>query len=139
MEDLDFKLGDKSINKLKNIGDLCLNLGPEKYSNSYYRSTTDVKAVTAIENFNKQIEINVTEKCCKKYKKLIILTIVVILIVGITIFVILINISEREDKDDQLNKRCNIGYKLINNECKIDYFLTVVYHTKQKQKKIDLI
>jgi len=36
-------------------------------------------------------------------------------------------------------KTCNIGYKLVNGKCKTDYFIKVVYFTKQKNDKIEII
>ena len=34
---------------------------------------------------------------------------------------------------------CNIGYKLVDGKCKSDYFIKLVYFTKQKEDKIDII
>ena len=36
-------------------------------------------------------------------------------------------------------KTCNIGYKLVNGKCKTDYFIKIVYFTKQKDDKIEII
>ena len=42
-----------------------------------------------------------------------------------------------ENKNE--SKTCNIGYKLVNGKCKTDYFIKVVYFTKQKNDKIEII
>ena len=134
-EDLIFKSGEQILDKAKTLGDIC----NENKSIYIDKSTDNVvnnsQAFTIIENNNKEIEINVVIKtCCQKHKKLvIILSIIGTIIVGIIIAVIIILIIENKEKD------CEIGYRYIDGECKIDYFLTAIYHTQQKQETIELM
>ena len=142
-EDLIFKSGEQILDKAKTLGDIC----NENKSIYIDKSTDNVvnnsQAFTIIENNNKQIEINVVIKtCCQKHKKLvIILSIIGTIIVGIIIGVIINSIIENiENKEKKFGgEDCEIGYRYIDGECKIDYFLTAIYHTQQKQETIELM
>ena len=143
-EDLIFKSGEQILDKAKTLGDIC----NENKSIYIDKSTDNVvnnsQAFTIIENNNKQIEINVVIKtCCQKHKKLvIILSIIGTIIVGIIIAVIINSIIENLEKNKEKKsggEDCEIGYRYIDGECKIDYFLTAIYHTQQKQETIELM
>ena len=43
------------------------------------------------------------------------------------------------DKEKNECKTCNIAYKLVDGECKPDFFMKAVFLTKQKDDKIDII
>ena len=43
------------------------------------------------------------------------------------------------DENKKECKACNIGFKLVEGKCKTDYFMKVVYFTKQENDKIEII
>ena len=141
-EDLIFKLGNKILDKRKTLVDIYSENKGIYLDTSTEDNLNNSKAITMIENNNKQIEINVVKKtCCQKHKKkVVVLSIIGTLIFGIIIAIIIVAIIENKDKNSKnQNKTCEIGYKLIDGECKIDYFLTIVYHTQKKKETIKLM
>ena len=139
-EDLTFTFGNKSIPKGKTIGELLIennDISHEESNKDVITST--VNEITGIKNI-KEIYIYVSEiSRVKKYKKLIIILSIIAILIFAAIIIIIIVVLNHKKKDNKSNKTCNYGYKLINNECKLDYFLIVVYNTQQKGEKINLI
>ena len=138
-----FSIGEKPIPKGKTIGQLFR----EKNDKSNEESNENV--LKTIENIKseikdmREIDINVSEiSCFKKHKILIIIIsiIAVLIIAGAIIGIILLNNEKNENNEkNKTSKTCSYGYKLYNNECKIDYFIIVVYYTQQKREKINLM
>ena len=139
-KDLIFSLGEKPITKGKTIGQLLREMNDKSIGESNENVLKTTENIKAEIKDMREIDIYVNEiSCFKKHKKLIIILsiIPVLAIAGIIVSIFLNN-----KKDDEKNKTtisCNYGYKLYDNECKIDYFIIAVYNTQQKREKINLM